>query len=196
MIQWCSLSCVLEVEGGKASSLPALGLWLVLMEWEPFAWVPWGVYIGLPPRGTMVIWPGVGPGYQYLWPPASPPTTKALFLVGPADRSGTEPIGRSRRWRVWLVAVHYSRAANDAGLVCSVWLQSRRLVGDHYSHTLSHQVNGALTSREGTAACWRPAFPRSDWFDIRRLPGYHCLIGPTTRRPYRQVVVGNRAPPV
>ena len=49
VIQWCSSSCVLEVEGGKASSLPALGGWLVLMEWEPFAWVAWGVYIGLPP---------------------------------------------------------------------------------------------------------------------------------------------------
>ena len=25
VIQWCSLSCMLEAEGGKASSLPALG---------------------------------------------------------------------------------------------------------------------------------------------------------------------------
>ena len=49
VIQWCSLSCVLEVEGGMASSLLPLGQWLVLMEWEPFAWVPWGVDIGLPP---------------------------------------------------------------------------------------------------------------------------------------------------
>ena len=28
---------------------------------QPFAWVPWGVYIGLPPRGTMVIWLDAGP---------------------------------------------------------------------------------------------------------------------------------------
>ena len=40
VIQWCSLRCVLEAEEGKASSLHALGEWLVLMEWEPFAWVP------------------------------------------------------------------------------------------------------------------------------------------------------------
>ena len=72
------------------------------------------------PRGTTVIWPGAGPGYQCLRPPASLPTTGASRLVGPADRSDTEPTGRSRRWRVWLVASHYSRAADDAGLVISV----------------------------------------------------------------------------
>ena len=83
VIQWCSLSCVLEEGGGKASSLPALGEWLVLMEGEPFAWVAWGVYIGLPPRGTMVIWPAAGPGCQCLQPPASPPTAGARRLVGP-----------------------------------------------------------------------------------------------------------------
>ena len=102
VIQWCSSSCALEAKGGKASSLPALGGWLVLMEWEPFAWVAWGVYIGLPPRGTMVIWLAAGPGCQCLQPSASPPTAGARRLVGPAD---------------WLVAVHYSRAANDAGVV-------------------------------------------------------------------------------
>lgn len=93
VIQWCSLSCMLEAEGGKASSLPALGLWLVLMEWESFAWVTWGVYIGLPPRGTMVIRLGAGPGCQCLQPSASPPTVGARRLVGPAD---------------WLVAAYCS----------------------------------------------------------------------------------------
>ena len=62
VIQWCSLSCLLEVGESKASSLLSLWVSLVLTDWEPFAWVPWGVYIGLPPRGTMVIWSGVGPG--------------------------------------------------------------------------------------------------------------------------------------
>ena len=46
----------------------------------------------------------------------------ARRLAGPADWSDTEPTSRSRRWRVWLVAVHCSCAANDAGLVSSVWL--------------------------------------------------------------------------
>ena len=32
----------------KARSLLPLGMSLVLTGWEPFAWVPWGVYIGLP----------------------------------------------------------------------------------------------------------------------------------------------------
>ena len=48
---------------------------------EPFTWEPWGVYIGLPPRGTMVIRPGVGLGYQCLWSPASPPPGGPRRLV-------------------------------------------------------------------------------------------------------------------
>ena len=81
VIQWCSLSCVLEAEGGKASSLPALGEWLVLMGWEPFAWVPWGVYIGLPPGGTIVIRLGAGPSRLSLRLPSSPPTAGAHRLA-------------------------------------------------------------------------------------------------------------------
>ena len=38
-----------RVGEGKASSLLSLWVGLVLTGWEPFAWVPWGVYIGLPP---------------------------------------------------------------------------------------------------------------------------------------------------
>ena len=72
---------MLEVEGGGASSLLPLDVSLVLTGWEPFAWVPWGVYIGLPPRGTLVILPGVGPGCQRLRPPASPLAAGARRLV-------------------------------------------------------------------------------------------------------------------
>ena len=150
------------------------------MEWEPFAWVAWGVYIGLPPRGTMVIWPAAGPGCQCLQPPASPPTAGARRLVGPAD---------------WLVAVHCSRVFSDGGLVILAWLQSHRLVGGHCSHTWSYQLNGMLASGQGTAACWRPAPLESVWLSFRRLPWGHCPIGPASGRPYRQAVVGNRAPP-
>ena len=117
VIQSCSLSCMLEVKGGRASSLLPLCIGLVLSGWEPFAWVPWGVYIGLPPRGTIVIRPGVGPDYQSLWPPASPPTAGARRLVGPADWSGTEPTGRSRSSRVLLAAQLCSDARNDACFV-------------------------------------------------------------------------------
>ena len=108
---------MLEVEEGRANSLLPLGWKLVLTGWEPFAWLPWGVYIGLPPRGTMVIWPGAGPGCQCLWSSASPPAAGARRLVGPADWSGTEPTGRPPRWQVWLVADCCSHDANDIGLV-------------------------------------------------------------------------------
>ena len=80
------------------------------MEWEPFAWVAWGVYIGLPPRGTMVIWSAAGPGCQCLQPPASPPTAGARRLV---------------------VAAYCSHVFGDEGLVILAWLQSHRLVGGH-----------------------------------------------------------------
>ena len=147
---------------------------------QPFAWVAWGVYIGLPPRGTMVIWPSAGPGCQCLQPPASPPTARARRRVGPTN---------------WLVAVHCSRVVGDGGLVILAWLPSRRLVGGHCSHTWSYQLNGALASGQGMAACWRPAPHESVWSSFRRLPWGHCPIGPTSGRPYQQAVVGNRAPP-
>ena len=150
------------------------------MEWEPFAWVAWGVYIGLPPRGTMVIWPAAGPGCQCLQPPASPPTAGARRLVGPAD---------------WLVAAYCSRVVGDESLVTFAWLQSRRLAGGYCSHTWSHQLNGMHASGQGTAACWRPAPLESAWSSFRRLPGGHCPVGPASDRPHRQAVVGNRTPP-
>ena len=61
---------------------------------------------------------------------------------------------------------------------------------DHCSHTLSHQVNGALTSREGDGHLLEAGFPMSDWFGVCCLPRCHCPIGPAACGPYRQVVVG------
>ena len=120
---------------------------------EPFAWVPWGGYIGLPPRGTMVIRPGVGPGHQCLWSSASPPAAGARRLAGPVGWSGTEPTGRSRRSQVLSATDYCSRDANDACLVRGAWLQSRRLAGDHCSQSASYLVNGARISRKERAAC-------------------------------------------
>ena len=51
---------------------------------EPFAWVLRGVYIGLPPGGTMVIRLGSGPSRQCLHSPASPLAAGSRRLVGPA----------------------------------------------------------------------------------------------------------------
>ena len=49
------LELFLEVGEGKASSLLPVLSGLSLFWSEPFAWVPRGVYIGLPPGGTIVI---------------------------------------------------------------------------------------------------------------------------------------------
>ena len=57
--------------------------------------LPWlcmgapGVYIGLPPGGTMVIWLGAGPSRLSLMPLSFPPASRARRLVGPADRPDT-----------------------------------------------------------------------------------------------------------
>ena len=53
-----------------------------------------GVYIGLPPRGTMVIQLGAGPAVSF--------SGRRLIrrLLGPADRLDVEPTGRVRRGRV------------------------------------------------------------------------------------------------
>ena len=50
-----------------------------------------GVYIGLPPEGTIVIRLGAGPSRQCLRSPASPSAAGACRLVGPA---GCRPLGR------------------------------------------------------------------------------------------------------
>ena len=82
----------------KASSLLPLLSGLSLSRSKPFAWVPRGVYIGLPPGGTMVIRLGAGPSRLSLRPPSSPPTA-----------------GARRQAR------HCSHASNDAGLVMGSW---------------------------------------------------------------------------
>ena len=140
---------------------------------EPFAWVPWGVYIDLPPRGTMVNQLGAGPSRRFLRLPASMLTCGARRLVGPADWSGTEPTGRTRRLRV-LPAIDYcSRASNDAGLVMGSWLQPCYLAGDYCSHSPSRLVNGAWDPWEGQADSRGPAPYGSDWWRPCRLPDSH-----------------------
>ena len=65
--RWTSShTMLLELFGGRrkkgTASLLLLLVWcLELAGVEPFAWVPRGVYIGLPPGGTMVIRLGAGP---------------------------------------------------------------------------------------------------------------------------------------
>ena len=101
------------------------------------------------PQGYNGNLAGRGPSRQCLWPPSSPPTAGARRLVGPTDWSGTEPTGRVRRGRVLPAADYCSHNANDAGLVRGAWLQSRRLAGDHCSHSASYLVNGVWAPEEG-----------------------------------------------
>ena len=75
-----------------------------------------------------------------------------------------------RRSRVLSAADHCSRDANDAGLAGGAWLQSRRLAGDHCSHTVPYLVNGTQTLRKGPAACWGPTSLGSDGWGSSRLP--------------------------
>ena len=120
---------------------------------QPFAWVPRGVYIGLPPGGTMVIRLGAGPSRLCLRSPASAPAAGARRLVGPA---GCRLLGRQAGPTV--------RALSAAGYCCSIlvaraspkwaWLQCRRPVGDHCSPTASCLLNGASSSREVASRLW------------------------------------------
>ena len=78
-----------EAGEGKASSLLPMLFGLSLSRSEPFAWVPRGVYIGLPPGGTMVIRLGAGPSRLSLRLSSSLPASGARRLAGPAGRLGT-----------------------------------------------------------------------------------------------------------
>ena len=65
-------------------------MWCLELAWiNPLHGCPGGVYIGLPPGGTMVIWLGAGPSRLSHRPPSSPPTAGARRLAGPTGESGT-----------------------------------------------------------------------------------------------------------
>ena len=108
---------LLELSGSrekksKSSSRFPLYMVCVTLRSQPFAWVPQGVYIGLPPGGTIVIRLGVGPSRQSLRSPA----VRARRLVGPA---GCRPLGRQAGPTIqglvggWLLWLHLG----DAGFV-------------------------------------------------------------------------------
>ena len=150
--------------------------------------MPRGVYIGLPPGGTMVIQLGMGPSRLCLHSPASAPAAGARRLVGPA---GCRLLGRQAGPTV--------RVLSAAGYCCSIlvaraspkwaWLQCCRPVGDHCSPTASCLLNGASPSR-GWQAGWRePAPSRADWGRPGRLQVSLCLKGPTVRGPRWQPIM-------
>ena len=154
------------------------------MDSNPLHGCPGGVYIGLPPRGTMVIRLGAGPA-------VSASDLRLLRrLLGPADWSGTEPTGRVRRGRVLPAADYCSHTSDDAGLIMRSWQQPRRLAGDHYCHSPSHLVKCAWASGEGLADSRGPTPDGSNLWCTCRLLGSRWPVGPAAERSYRQAIVG------
>ena len=155
----------------------------VTLRSQPFAWVPRGVYIGLPPGGTIVIRLGAGPSRQCLRSPASLPAVGARRLVGPV---GCRPLGRQAgpTPRVLSVAAYCSLASDDEGSVEVSVATVGRLGGSHCSLTSSCLLNAAHASREGVAGFWGPATPLADWGRPGRLRASLWLKGPAARGPY------------
>ena len=101
------------------------------------------------PRGTKVICRGVGPSCQCLWSPASPPAAGARRLVGPAGcRALCRQVGPTTCGPCQLL-ITIALPPMTMAWSGRAWLQYRRLVGVHSSHTPSYLVNDAQTSREG-----------------------------------------------
>ena len=143
----CVCVCVLCLEG-KHAEVPTRS--------QPFAWVLRGVYIVLPPGGTMVIRLGPGPSRQCLCLPASPPAAGSRWLVGPA---GCRLLGRQAGPTAWVLsaAAYCSRASDDEGFVGVSMATVGRLGGYHCSLTPSCLLSGAPASWTGVAGFWRPA---------------------------------------
>ena len=143
-----------------------------------------GVYIGLPPRDTMVIRLGAGPSRQCLCSPASPPVIGARRLVGPA---GCRPLGRQAgptAWGALSAAGYCCLASDDEGFVEVSVATVGRLGGSHCSLTSSCLLNGAPASRKGVAGFLGQATPLADWERPGRLHASLWLKGPAARGPY------------
>ena len=103
----CSSSCVWWQERAGL----ALSLYLVRYRTsgiQPFAWVPWGVYIGLPPRGIKVIQLGAGPAVS-----ASDLRLLRRLLVPTGlvrSRQAASAVGGSRRLLITVAVLLMTRA--------------------------------------------------------------------------------------
>ena len=164
---------------------------------EPFAWVLRGVYIGLPPGGTMVIRLGAAPAVSL--------SGHRLIrrLLGPADwwapptglvrsRQAASAAGGSCRLLITVAVLLMTRASS--------WSRGntpRRLAGDHYCHSSSHLVNGVWAPGEEPADSRGPTPDGSDLWRTGRLLGSRWPVGPAAQRSYRQAVLGTGfGPPV
>ena len=119
-----------EAGEGKASSLLPVLSGLSLSKSETFAWVPRGVYIGLPTGGTMVIRLGTGPSRLSHRPPSSPLASGARRLAGPADRLDT--VAALLMTQAWSLGRGNSAAVYRAITVAiphPIWLMAHGALG-------------------------------------------------------------------
>ena len=145
--------------------------------------MPWGVYIGLPPRGTMVIQLGAGPSRLCLCPPASSPTGGARRLVVPAGcwSFGRQAGPTARGLCRGLVTVAPPLVARASSW--KAWLQCRRREACHCSLTSSYLLNGAPPSREWTGRLLgigrTPGRPRFEGgrFHYSHTPSHRRYVG-------------------
>ena len=130
---------------------------------EPFAWVPRGVYIGLPPGDTMVIQLGAGPSRLFHRPPSSLPTGGACRLAGPAGESGTVAV--ILMTQAWSLGRGNSATVYRAITVVTsrlVWLMTRGPRGSGRPTLGSRLPRGRL---RGVSAAF---YALTDW-RVRRL---------------------------
>ena len=151
----------------------ALSLYLVWYRTtgiQPFAWVPLGVYIGLPPRGTMVIRLGTGPAIS------ASDLRLLRRLLGPADW-WAQPTGLVRSRQAASAAGGSCRLLITVAvlLMMQAWSWGRgnspvawRAITVATPHLFL--INGAWASGEGSDDSPGPTPDGSDWWLSRRLP--------------------------
>ena len=146
--------------------LPSLYGVCVTLRSQPFAWVPRGVYIGLPPGGIIVIRLGAGPSCLSFRPSSSPPASGARRLAGPADRLDT-------------VAALLMTQARSLGRDNSAAIY--RAITVAIPHPIWLMARGALGRSRPIAGRPTPTGPSS---------GAQAAFGPSTdRRPRRLRVI-------
>ena len=115
------------VSGGRRERgwfSPLWAMCLSLSRSEPFAWVPRGVYIGLPPGGTMVIRLGVGPSRLSHMLTSFPPASGARRLVGPAARLDIVAallLTQVGHWVVATVPPSIGRSLSPSSILSGSW---------------------------------------------------------------------------
>ena len=137
-------------------------IWSRANGFQPFAWVPWGVYIGLPPRGTMVIRLDAGravsaSGLHLLCRPLGPADWRAPPTGLVRSRQAASAAGGSCRLLITVAVLLMTRAWSWGRGNSPVAWRAITIATPH--HIL---INGAWAPGEGSADSPRPTPDRSD----------------------------------